>query len=153
MAADEANLTPEQPLAENNVSNGAASEERSYDLIPKMMPHLDRHLIFPLLENMEQQGTFPQEVILQSKYDLLKPTNMTDYVGTLWKDIHGTEEIPEEFTKKREQVLDSLKSLEEQSQKVLELLEDQEVILQLRSDKMANLKFLEENHGVWIPGN
>lgn len=128
-------------------SNGS-SESTNYDLIPKLIPNLDRHLIFPLLENMEQQGTVPQEVILQAKYDLLKHTNMTDYVGSLWKEIHNSDDMPEEFTKKREDVLESLKTLEEKSQKVLDVLEDPDVLASLRSDKTANMKFLEENHGI-----
>ncbi|KAF8461035.1 eukaryotic translation initiation factor 3 subunit E [Kalaharituber pfeilii] len=136
-------MADQHPIA----SNGSG-EQRSYDLLPKMMPNLDRHLIFPLIENMEQQGAVPQEVILQAKYDLLKHTNMSDYVGSLWKEIHGSDEIPEEFTKKREAVLEKLKELETKSQKVLELLEDQEVISQLRADKTANMKYLEETHGV-----
>ncbi|KAI5793840.1 eukaryotic translation initiation factor 3 subunit E [Peziza echinospora] len=126
----------------------APVEQKNHDLLPKLIPNLDRHLVFPLLENMEQQGTYPQEVILQAKYDLLKHTNMTDYVGSLWQELHGGEEAPEEFAKKRDEVLERLKTLEEGSQKVLGLLEDQEVIGQLRSDKTANLKFLEETHGV-----
>ncbi|KAF8449678.1 eukaryotic translation initiation factor 3 subunit E [Terfezia claveryi] len=127
--------------------NGA-TEQKNYDLMPKMMPNLDRHLIFPLIENMEQQGIFPQQQIVQAKYDLLKHTNMTDYVGSLWKEIHDEEELPESFTKKREEVLEQLKLLEEKSAKVLELLETEEVISMLRSDKTANMKFLEETHKV-----
>ena len=132
-------------------SNGEAGEQRNCDLMPKMMPNLDRHLIFPLIENMEQQGLLSQEQIAQAKYDLLKHTNMTDYVGSLWKEINNTDDLPEEFSRKREDVLAQLKTLEEQSAKVLVLLETEEVISQLRSDKMANMKFLEETHGVCHP--
>lgn len=85
---------------------------------------------------------------MQAKYDLLKHTNMTDYVGSLWKEIHNTDDLPKEFTKKREDVLDQLKVLEEKSAKVLGLMETEDVISQLRSDKTANMKFLEETHGV-----
>lgn len=138
-------------MAEHNSSEGPTnevSEYKNYDLMPKMMPHLDRHLIFPLIENMESQGIFPQTDILKAKYELLKHTNMSDYVGSLWKEIHHSEKVPEEFTKQREDVLKNLEVYQEQSQKVLELLEDQEVISQLRSDKTANMKFLEETHRV-----
>lgn len=127
------------------VANG---DSKNYDLLSKMLPNLDRHLIFPLLEHLSQQGTLPAEQLLQAKYDLLKHTNMTDYVGNLYQEIHGVDEAPEEFTKKREAVLNNLKDLEEKSRKVLELLENDEVISNLRSDKLANLQFLKENYGV-----
>lgn len=126
----------------------SAAEERNYDLLAKMMPHLDRHLIFPLLEHLSQQGTFPAEALTQAKYDLLKHTNMTDYVAGLWQELHEGQEAPREFAEKREAVLAKLKSLEEKSRKVLELLENEEVIGNLRSDKMANLQYLKDNFGV-----
>lgn len=73
---------------------------------------------------------------------------MTDFVGSLYKEIHDTDDVPEEFTKKREVVLETLKSLEEGSRKILDLFDDAEVVNNLRSDKMQNMKYLEENHGV-----
>ena len=126
----------------------APTAHQKYDLLPKMMLNLDRHLIFPLIEHMESQGLLPQDVIVKAKYDLLKHTNMTDYVGSLWRDLHGEEEIPEEFAAKREKVLNELAELEEGSRRVTQLLEDQEVVAQLRADKAANMKFLEEKHEV-----
>jgi len=127
-------------------SNGSTAA--NFDLMSKMIPHLDRHLIFPLLEYLTQQGTYPQEALTQAKYDLLKPTNMTDYVGSLWCQIHDKDEMPEEFTKKREAVLAQLKDLDEKSKKMLELLENDEVIAALRSDKLANMQYLKENFDV-----
>jgi len=91
---------------------------------------------------------YPAEDLIQAKYDLLKPTNMTDYIAALWKEIHDSDEVPEEFLQKREQVLSTLQSLEEESQKVLSVLEDPEVLSALRQDKAQNLQYLKENHGV-----
>ena len=73
---------------------------------------------------------------------------MTDYTANLWKEIHETDEIPAEFTEKREHVLATLQKLEEDSQKILSVLEDQEVISALRQDKTQNLQYLKEHHGV-----
>jgi translation initiation factor 3 subunit E len=121
---------------------------KNYDLTSKLIPHLDRHLIFHLLEFLDGHEYFSHEEMLQSKFDLLKSTNMTDFVGTLYKEIHNTEDVPAEFGVKREKVLETLKSLEERSRKVLDLFDDADVVSNLRSDKMQNMKYLEENHGV-----
>jgi translation initiation factor 3 subunit E len=91
---------------------------------------------------------YPAKELMQAKYDLLKPTNMTDYTANLWKEIHDSDEIPVEFTQKREHVLATLQKLEEDSQKVLGVLEDQEVVSALRQDKTQNLQYLKEHHGV-----
>jgi hypothetical protein len=121
---------------------------REHDLLPKLIPHFDRHLIFPLLEFVASQETEPVEEITKTKYELLKHTNMTDYVANLWQEIHGVDEIPEEFLKKREEVLSRLQLYVEEASKITELLENDSVVTSLRSDKLANLQFLKEQHGV-----
>jgi translation initiation factor 3 subunit E len=123
---------------------------REYDLLPKLIPHFDRHLIFPLLEFVATQETEPVEEITQTKYELLKHTNMTDYVANLWQEIRGVDEIPEEFLKKREEVLNRLQLFAEEASKITELLENDSVVTSLRSDKLANLQFLKEQHGVCL---
>ena len=94
-------------------SDPDAAEElhiSSYDLIPKLIPNLDVHLIFPLLEFAaglaEEDGDDDKvEVVQKAKYELLKGSNMTDYVAGLYCDIHGLDKPPVEFAKQREKVL------------------------------------------------
>jgi translation initiation factor 3 subunit E len=148
-----ADNTPTSADALLNTAPGQArktSEEiiKDYDLLQKVIPHFDRHLVFPLLEFRSSQETETAEEMTKTKYELLKPTNMTDYVANLWQEIHQADEIPEEFVKKREEVLQRLQLYQEESSKIIELLEDKEVVDRLRSDKIANLQFLKEQHGV-----
>jgi translation initiation factor 3 subunit E len=138
-------------MAEVNGHKAVEDPTGEYDFLDKLVRRMDRHLIFPLLEH--QLGA---EDISQDRYDdiksaifnLLKNTNMIDYVGSLYKEINNTENIPAEYTKKREDVLNSLQKYEEDSAHLTTLLSDEAVTSQLRSDKVANLKFLEESHGV-----
>jgi translation initiation factor 3 subunit E len=123
-------------------------QRQKYDLTQTLVPFLDRHLIFPLLQFLEQEDMYPAEDLTQAKYDLLRPTDMTDYIASLWKEIHDSDEIPVEFIEKREHVLATLQKLEEDSQKVLSVLEDQEVVSALRQDKTQNLQYLKEHHNV-----
>ena len=123
---------------------------REHDLLSKLIPHLDRHLVFPLLEFVSSQETESAEEITKTKYELLKQTNMTDYVANLWQEIHQVDEIPEEFVKKRGEVLQRLQLYLEESSKITELLENPEVVNSLRSDKLMNLQYLKEQHGVGI---
>ncbi|KAF3386354.1 Eukaryotic translation initiation factor 3 subunit E [Penicillium rolfsii] len=117
-----------------------------YDLLPRLIPYLDRHLVFPLLA-FSAAGEDDKEVI-RAQYELLKHTNMTDYVANLWQEINNASTIPDEFVKKREDVLAKLEHYQAQTEKITELLQDEEVVGNLRSDKAANLRFLEEQHGV-----
>ncbi|PYH40446.1 eukaryotic translation initiation factor 3 subunit E [Aspergillus saccharolyticus JOP 1030-1] len=141
------------PSAETLLSGAAAhtpktaEEIANHDLLPKLIPYLDRHLVFPLLE-FSSGGQDDDKETIRAKYELLKHTNMTDYVANLWKELNDSDSIPEEFIKKREEVLAKLQHYQDQSAKITELLQDESVVGNLRSDKVANLKFLEEQHGV-----
>ncbi len=153
-------MTDNTPTAPEAILDGASDQAqaptspedvaRQHDLLQKLIPHLDRHLVFPLLEFASSQETEPAEDITRAKYELLKQTNMTDYVANLWQELNDTDDVPEEFVKKREEVLQRLQLYMEESAKITELLENPEVVNGLRSDKIANLQFLKEQHGVCL---
>ena len=136
------------PNTSDSTESTTAAE---HDLLPKLIPHLDRHLIFPLLEFVSGQtpeDDAPDPALTRTKYELLKQTNMTDYVLSLWQDVHSSDDVPEEFRTKKEEVLNRLSILEGETAKLDELLSDESVTSNLRSDKVANLKYLETTHGV-----
>lgn len=143
------------PVSSEALTNGAAHQKSGdvaaeYNLLPKLIPYLDRHLIFPLLEFLSGQEGDNALDLLEAKYELLKHTNMTDYVANLWQEINNSDDVPDEFHKKREEVLQRLQLYQEETAQIDELLNDESVVSNLRSDKVANLKFLEQNHGVTI---
>lgn len=150
-------MADNQPTSAEAMLNGAGEQAQKppsdiaeeYDLLPKLIPHFDRHLIFPLLEFLSGQEEDPTEMT-KTKYELLKQTNMTDYVSSLWQEINNSDSPPEEFSKKREEVLQRLQLFAEETNQIDELLNDDNVISNLRSDKVANLKFLGEQHGVTV---
>ncbi|KEY65403.1 hypothetical protein S7711_04300 [Stachybotrys chartarum IBT 7711] len=122
-------------------------------ILPKIAPHLSRHLLFPLIQfegdNAEEKGEEEKaKQILSGKIKLLEDTNMTDYVATLYCEFHGVDEPPAEYTKKRQDVLAELDKYEQATEKIANLLTQDEVVNGLRSDKVANLEFLKNQHGV-----
>ena len=151
-------MTENMPTSAESILNGRTPQAQStpaeisekYDLLPRLIPHLDRHLIFPLLEFLSSQEGDDVGETTKTKYELLKQTNMTDYVASLWQEINDSDDVPEEFVKKREEVLQRLSLFTEETSQIDELLGDDSVVSNLRSDKVANLKFLEQQHGVTI---
>lgn len=128
-----------------------------FDLLPKLVTKLDRHLIFPLLEFSSGQlenedGSSSDEAksreLLKAKYELLKKTNMTDYVANLYCDLEGLQDPPKEYADKRQKVIETLEKFEDTTSKLTELLSTEEVVSNLRSDKVANLEFLKKEHDV-----
>ena len=85
-----------------------------YNLLPKLMQHLDRHLIYPLLSfdpTEEGLSIERKKVILE----LLKPTNMADFTANLHQEINGLDDISDEFKTKRDHVLKRRDDLEEET--------------------------------------
>ena len=106
--------------------------------------------MFPLLNFQEEQTPEDEDIshITDLKYMLLKETNMSDFVGDLYAQLQGLDKRPAEFTKKREEVLAKRRQYEEETEKIQNLLADADVVSNLRSDKVSNMNYLKENHGV-----
>lgn len=132
------------------MADSKSDAAKEHSLLPKLIPHLDRHLVFPLLNFLEEETPEDEDIthITQLKYGLLKETNMSDFVGDLYAQLNNLNEKPAEYTKKREEVLAKREKYEEETEKIQQLLGDADVVNNLRSDKQANLNYLKENHGV-----
>lgn len=152
------------PTTASNLLNGAQAQAsktpeevaKEHDLLPRLVTHLDRHLIFPLLQfvadQQEEDAGDGGEQITKAKYELLKKTNMTDYVASLYCEMNGVDEAPREFATKRQEVLDRLELFGRESEKITDLLAREDVVTSLRSDKVANLEFLKKEHDVCLLG-
>ncbi|KAK3997829.1 eukaryotic translation initiation factor 3 subunit E [Cladorrhinum sp. PSN332] len=131
-----------------------------YDLFLKLAPHLDRHMIFPLLEFSASQLVDDEtgqvkdaekaREITQAKYALTKKTNMTDYVANLYCELQGIKEPPVEYSDRRQKVFAQLEKYEQETAKLSELLDRDDVVEKLRADKVQNLEFLKREHDVTI---
>ena len=131
-------------MATANGANSASDDVvEQYDILPKMIRYLDRHLIYPLVADREDT-----EENIQLRFELLKATNMTDFVADLDAELRGLSQRPPEYAQKREDVLKRKAVYEEETEKLRGLLEDEAVVSNFRSDKVANLKYLETDHGV-----
>lgn len=149
MAELQPNLSSD--MAKDAAAQGQAPQDvaNQHSILPKLIPHLDRHLVFPLLQFLEQLDNDTTD-ITTLKFELLKQTNMTDFVGDLYAQINGLSERPQEYVQKREDVLAKREKYQEDCSKIQDLLADQDVVNNFRSDKVANLNYLKENHGVTI---
>ena len=138
-------------MATNGTPNGASSDiAKEYNLMPKLIPNLDRHIVFPLLNFQEENTPEDEDIsdITALKYALLKDTNMADFVGDLYAQVNNLDERPPEYAKKREEVMERRRIYDEETEKIQGLLSDADVIKELRSDKVGNMNYLKENHAV-----
>lgn len=59
-----------------------------YELSATLSKYLDRHLIFPLLEFLQDKGIYNEEDIMKSKIALLQKTNMVDFAMDIYKELY-----------------------------------------------------------------
>ncbi|KAJ2756083.1 eukaryotic translation initiation factor 3 subunit E [Coemansia aciculifera] len=117
-----------------------------YDLTMRMVQSLDRQLVYPLLDFVSSKEVYKAEDILRAKFELLSHTNMVDFTGQLYEQIHGTAELPAEFATKREEVIQKLEEGEQKTEHIREVIENPEVAGLLRQDKLQNMKLLRDNY-------
>ncbi|SPN99180.1 probable Int-6 protein [Cephalotrichum gorgonifer] len=123
-----------------------------YSLLDKFASQLSRHLFFHLLDfetgkAVDAGDEAREREVLEAKIKLLEGTNMSDYVAALYEQLHGTAP-PAKYAQQREAVIAQMEKLAAETEKISELLVTDEVVNNLRSDKVANLAFLEKEHGV-----
>uniref|UniRef100_A0A0D9WVX5 Eukaryotic translation initiation factor 3 subunit E n=1 Tax=Leersia perrieri TaxID=77586 RepID=A0A0D9WVX5_9ORYZ len=115
-----------------------------HDLTARMAQHMDCHLVFPLLEFLQQRRLYPNEEILEAKLRLLRGTNMVDYAMDIQKELHGTDDqVLADMVERRAEVVSRLKALDEAIAPVVSLLQNQEGFQQVR-DPLA----YPPDHGV-----
>ncbi|KAI1303225.1 eukaryotic translation initiation factor 3 subunit E [Mortierella claussenii] len=121
-----------------------------YDLTARMIPFLDLHLVFPLLEFLEIEELYTPATLLEARYELALKTNMIDFIEKLDGELKDAGVTPAagELVKRREDILEQLQNSQSEAQKVLDVIENPDVIAALRQDKLQNLQFLKDNYAM-----
>ncbi|RZR82636.1 hypothetical protein BHM03_00009088 [Ensete ventricosum] len=115
-----------------------------YDLTSRIAPHLDRHLVFPLLEFLQERELYADDEILKAKIQLLSQTNMVDYAMDIHKALYHTEDVPQDMVGRRVEVVARLKSLEESAAPLISFLQNASLVQELRPDKQYNIQMLHD---------
>jgi len=121
-----------------------------YDLTATVAQYLDRHLVLPWLEFLDnfQKDSYSEEDLLKAKLDLLEKTNMVDFAMDIYKKLYKTEEVPAEMKGKREIVVSKLKQFQSDCTPILRVLSNEQLVTQLRTNKQFTAAHLEENYQV-----
>ncbi|CAD6205802.1 unnamed protein product [Miscanthus lutarioriparius] len=117
-----------------------------HDLTALMAAQLDRHLVFPLLEFLQERQLYSEPEFPEAKIRLLSGTNTVDYAMDIHKSLHGTDDVPEDMVKRRAEVVSRLRSLEEATAPLVAFLQNPQLVQELRPDKQYNIHMLQERY-------
>ncbi|KZP07700.1 hypothetical protein FIBSPDRAFT_1052820 [Athelia psychrophila] len=105
------------------MSESEVATMAEYDVHKTIIPYLDRHLAFPLLNHLAELAISPVADVQAAQYELAK-----------------------EFAVKRETALSTNERLQQEAQAVLDVIENPDVAQALRHDKAQNLQYLKDNY-------
>jgi translation initiation factor 3 subunit E len=106
-------VSPEQTMTMTEATAGI----EEWDLTSKVSPYLDRHMMFPLLDYLDEQinaGTvsYSSNDVAAARLALLRPTHMVDYAEDIYRGINGADsEIPQEMEEQKKSVYVKLEEL------------------------------------------
>ncbi|KAF9153387.1 eukaryotic translation initiation factor 3 subunit E [Linnemannia schmuckeri] len=114
-----------------------------YDLTSKMIPFLDFHLVFPLLEFLEINKIARNRITFSFSIthprQLALKTSLVDFIDKVHGELTDAGVIPTvtiESTKKQEEILEQLQKSNAEAQKVTEAIENRDVTRALRQNKL-----------------
>lgn len=126
----------------------AAASANQWDLIPRMTPFLDRHLVLPLLEFLEEKQIYPQDDIKRAKLDLLAETNMVDFIKDIQSTIGGVSN-EKELEARKSAVLARMTELQNEAAPLIELANKADTMKALKeAGNLNKVGYLSEHHGV-----
>ena len=119
-----------------------------WDLIGNIVPYLDRHLVFPLMEFLTVKEYYDETDLLRGKLDILSNTSMVDFAMDVHKSLYPDKDVPATLRDKRAQVVENFKRLQAETEPVLKIFEDPEVTRQIQQsrDSKQLLDFLVKDY-------
>eukprot|EP00823_Brevimastigomonas_motovehiculus_P002953 TRINITY_DN1772_c0_g1_i1.p1 TRINITY_DN1772_c0_g1~~TRINITY_DN1772_c0_g1_i1.p1 ORF type:complete len:462 (-),score=84.57 TRINITY_DN1772_c0_g1_i1:48-1394(-) len=110
------------------------------DLTNIITPFLDRHLVLPLLEFLEQKKMYPEKDLTFAKLQLSLRTKMADLAAEEYRKLHT--DTPKEIQLLRASALSELKELRTALGPLLKLLDDKAQVEELQEKKLFTMDYL-----------
>ena len=131
----------------------------AYDITPRLIPFLDRHMVLPLLEFLQDKSIYSSTSLLQAKVEFAARTKMVDLFKAEYAALHDGAE-PAQLSQRYEAVYAEMSELEAAVGELLPLLRDElneagEVVkaapaMALREEGRFTLEALQAEHSVSV---
>jgi translation initiation factor 3 subunit E len=98
-----------------------------YDLTPTITPYLDRHMVWPLLEFLDEKKLYPAADISKNKLKILSRTKMLDALEDEYKKLYKSDPPPV-IQAHRINVMKEIKTIKNECAELLKFIEDTEPV-------------------------
>ncbi len=118
-----------------------------YDLTLRLVDHLDRHMVLPLLEFLIEKRLYNRQDLLASRVEIAGKTKMVDFWAAEYKQLNGTE--PSDLEDRRKQVYAELNETQAACAPLLNVLNDPaDLATELRTEGNFTFDYLNEKYQV-----
>lgn len=121
----------------------SATLAQKFDLLPTMSKYLDPQLVFALTEFIRTRDIYDAREVLEAQVKLLWKTNMVEFTIELYKELHGPDSASQELEERKDGVISRLGQLQENAQKMIDVISNQTNVQGLRSDRTMNSAYLK----------
>eukprot|EP00727_Mastigamoeba_balamuthi_P012578 m51a1_g7943 putative eukaryotic translation initiation factor 3 subunit e (532) ;mRNA; f:115370-117477 len=143
---------PAAPAAEDEALN-AVSE---YDLTPRFLVYLERHLGLPLLEFLGTQKMYPASELLRGRLEMLGKTCMVDSAEEVLEELRKRGTASDEFyaaktaelKARRDEVMKQFHKLAAEAQPIVSIIDNVERVDKLKAENNFNLAYLKQAHNI-----
>lgn len=125
-------------MASAEEKTGPAEPSAEYDLTQNMAPFLDLHMLFPMLEWLREQGSHPEQELIQAQKDLASKTAMIQYELGFADELSGTERTedmdwPDWAEDKKEQIIERYTEFATVCKPLIGIKDDEAKLTELRT--------------------
>jgi translation initiation factor 3 subunit E len=129
---------------------------KNFDLTPFMAPFLDLHMIGPLLDFLNNDvHLYDAKVITKEKIKVIEKTNMLELLEEEYLKFPNDPDLKKEFETlqqtiedRKNEIFDQLDHPPAAVANVMSILENEELISQLKASQSLNLEYLTANYGI-----
>ncbi|GJN09897.1 hypothetical protein PR202_ga27946 [Eleusine coracana subsp. coracana] len=113
-----------------------------HDLTSRLAAQLDRHLVLPLLEFVQERRLYPEAEVMEAKLPLLDGTNMVNYAMDIHRSLLGADDM----VARREEVIARLMSLEAAAAPLVAFLQEPKLVQELKPEpgRQFNLHMIQQ---------
>ena len=101
-----------------------ATAAAAYDLTPRLIPFLDRHMVLPLLDFLQSTSMYSPLSLIQARVDFASTTKMVDLYQSEYAQLHEGKDPPG-LEQRFEAVYAELRELQAAVGELLQLLQDE----------------------------